>query len=143
MLPFLVRLQAQEVGDGSFKYGFVVIDKSKTEMAAVRLLQNSGDALGWLLCYFHMLQDWERFLSSAESGVSEKKARHAIMMKLAALAHVRDKTVFQGNVSSWHACTATTSSMAQPPQQASPSGHDCRYRISTLRTPLTPRSWHA
>lgn len=55
-------MQAQEVGKGDFKYGRIMIDKSPTEMAAVDLLKRTGDAAGWLLCYFHMLQDWERFI---------------------------------------------------------------------------------
>jgi hypothetical protein len=77
-----------------------VIDKSLTEIAAVKELVGTGDAKDWLLCYFHLLQDWERFLRSAESGIphGRKAERHTVMVSLAALAHVREKTVFESQV---------------------------------------------
>ncbi|EFN56864.1 hypothetical protein CHLNCDRAFT_144489 [Chlorella variabilis] len=50
---------AQAAGDGTFKYKSIMIDKSKTEIAAVDQLVSTGHAEGYLLCYFHFLQDWE------------------------------------------------------------------------------------
>ncbi len=81
-----------------FKYGYIMIDKSKTEMAAVLLLELSNDALGWLLCYFHKLQDWERFLSSSESGVVGKEAQHVVMLALARLTHCKEEAAFKQQV---------------------------------------------
>ena len=89
---------AKELGVPAFTYGHIMIDKSKTEMAAVHLLELSGDALGWLLCYFHMLQDWERFLTSAESGVVGREAQHSVMLALARLAHCREESAFKAQV---------------------------------------------
>lgn len=86
------------MGDGTFKYGDIMIDKSKTEIAAVNQLVSTGDARGWLLCYFHFLQEWERFLTSSESGVSGKEARHSVMVALDRLAHIKDKSVFEEEV---------------------------------------------
>ena len=54
--------------------------------------------LGWLLCYFHYLQDWERFIRSAESGVSGKQEQHFLMLALAFLAHIQDEVLFQEKV---------------------------------------------
>lgn len=97
-------LQAQEVAKElkmeDFKFGYIVIDKSKAEIAAVKLLQLSGDALGWLLCYFHFLQDWERFLTSSKSGVGDRDAQHKIMLELARLAHCKEESAFKAQVGS-------------------------------------------
>lgn len=82
-----------------FKYGYIVIDKCKAEIAAVKLLQLSGDAVGWLLCYFHFLQDWERFLTSSQSGVAERADQHSVMLELARLAHCREESAFKAQVS--------------------------------------------
>ena len=97
--PCCCYVQARDAGDGTFQYRYIMMDKSRTEIAAVKQLTLSGDARLYLLCYFHMLQDWERFLSSAESGVREKGARHAILVDLAALAHQRDQKVFEEKAS--------------------------------------------
>lgn len=95
-------MQANEegkvLGVEAFTYGHIMIDKSKTEMAAVHLLELSGDALGWLLCYFHMLQDWERFLTSVESGVVGREAQHNVMVALAGLTHCREESAFKAQV---------------------------------------------
>lgn len=93
-----VLLQAREASGSDFTYGFIMIDKAKAEMAAVRLLELTLDALGWLLCYFHYLQDWERFIRSAESGVSGKQEQHFLMLALAFLAHIQDEVLFQEKV---------------------------------------------
>ena len=91
-------LQArQEEGGRDFTYGWIMIDKSKTEMAAIRLLELSGDAKGWLLCYFHFLQDWERFLISKESEVG-KEEKNSIMVALAQLAHCGNEKLFETKV---------------------------------------------
>ena len=93
------RQQAgQQASRSDFKYGFIMIDKAKAEMAAARQLERTGDALGWLLCYFHYLQDWERYLSGSESGVSGKLAQHSLMLTLACLAHVSNEALFQEKV---------------------------------------------
>ena len=81
-----------------FKFGYIMIDKSKQEMAAVRQLQLTGDATDFLLCYFHFLQEWERFLRSSESGVSERGMQHRILVELAALAHVQEQSLFKQKV---------------------------------------------
>lgn len=78
-----------------------MIDKSKQEMAAVRQLVLTGDADDYLLCYFHFLQDWERFLRSKDSGVSGREMQHRLLLELAALAHVRDEGLFNNQVSAW------------------------------------------
>ncbi|EFN51443.1 hypothetical protein CHLNCDRAFT_140162 [Chlorella variabilis] len=85
---------AQAAGDGTFKYKSIMIDKSKTEIAAVDQLVSTGHAEGYLLCYFHFLQDWERFLSSGDAGVP-KAERHRIMLALARLAHMQDQAPFK------------------------------------------------
>ena len=93
-------LQARAATNSGFTYGRIMIDKARAEMAAVRLLELEDLALGFLLCYFHFLQDWERFLRSAESGIpsADKELRHCIMLSLAALANVRDEKLFQEKV---------------------------------------------
>jgi len=93
-------LQAQQAGGApEFKYSWIMIDKSKTEIAAVRLLVLAGNAKGHLLCYFHFLQDWERFLVSKESGVS-KQEKNDIMVDLAELMHCGSEEVFKAKASS-------------------------------------------
>ena len=62
-------------------------------------LASTGHAEGYLLCYFHFLQDWERFLSSGDAGVP-KAERHRIMLALARLAHMQDQAPFQQEVGS-------------------------------------------
>lgn len=93
-----VLLQAQEGGQAGFKYGYIMMDKSSQEMAAVRQLVLTGDAIGFLLCYFHVVQDWERFVRSSESGVADKGMQHRVLVELAKLAHSRDKRLFQDKV---------------------------------------------
>ncbi|EFN58954.1 hypothetical protein CHLNCDRAFT_50501 [Chlorella variabilis] len=85
---------AQAAGDGTFKYKSIMIDKSKTEIAAVDQLVSTWHAEGYLLGYFHFLQDWERFLSSGDAGVP-KAERHRIMLALARLAHMQDQAPFK------------------------------------------------
>ena len=91
-------LQAQEGGQAGFKFGYIMMDKSSQEMAAVRQLVLTGDAIGFLLCYFHVLQDWERFVRSSESGVADKGMQHRVLVELAKLAHTRDKRLFEDKV---------------------------------------------
>ncbi|KAL4447704.1 hypothetical protein ABPG75_004954 [Micractinium tetrahymenae] len=81
-------------GKGDFKYGYIMIDKSSTEIAAVRQLVLTGDAKGHLLCYFHYLQDWERFVTSKVSGVS-KEEKNGIMVAMADLQKCGSETVFK------------------------------------------------
>ena len=93
-----VLFQAQEGGDAGFKYGYIMMDKSRQEMAAVRQLVLTGDAINFLLCYFHVVQDWERFVRSSESGVADKGMQHRVLVELAKLAHTRDKRLFEDKV---------------------------------------------
>ncbi|KAL4451780.1 hypothetical protein ABPG75_007442 [Micractinium tetrahymenae] len=81
-------------GKGDFKYGYIMIDKSSTEIAAVRQLVLTGDAKGHLLCYFHYLQDWERFVTSKVSGVS-KEEKNGVMVAMADLQKCGSETVFK------------------------------------------------
>lgn len=67
----------------------VMIDKSTTEIAALTRQQ-----CFWMLCLFHMLQEWERWLKSADSGVRSDD-RVAILADLKALAQERDKEIFK------------------------------------------------
>ena len=71
-----------------------MIDKSKAEMAAISSIPGAK----FLLCYFHLLQDWERFLRSAESGVKSAEQRHAIILQLAQLKQQRDPAMFDFQV---------------------------------------------
>lgn len=69
-----------------------MIDKSQTEMAAIR---NVGAQ--YLLCHFHMLQEAERFLKSGESGLSglgNKARRVSVLLQLAQLQKIVDEDVF-------------------------------------------------
>jgi hypothetical protein len=97
-MPARDALQAQAGGQPDFKYGYIMIDKSKQEMAAVRQLVLTGDATDYLLCYFHFLQEWERFARSSESGLSGKGPQHRVMVELARLAHIRDEALFREKV---------------------------------------------
>lgn len=83
-------MQARAAGDGQFAFKYVMIDKSKAEMAAISSLQ-----LKFLLCYFHLLQDWERFLRGSESGVRSGEERHLIMLNVASLKKQRDHAIFE------------------------------------------------
>lgn len=71
-----------------------MIDKSKAEMAAIR---ESG--VTFLLCYFHVLQDWERFLRSSSSGVRSAEDRHGVILSIARLKQQRDQALFDKEVS--------------------------------------------
>lgn len=82
----------------------MIIDNSSTEKAAVRQLELTQDARGFLLCYFHFLQDWERFIISKESAVS-KLEKNGIMVELRELMHCRSEELFKKKVGG-HACTA-------------------------------------
>ena len=87
-------LQARAGGKPGFKYGYIMIDKSRQEMAAIRQLVLTGDATGYLLCYFHFLQEWERLVRSNECGVSGKPMQHRVLKELADLANTRDRALF-------------------------------------------------
>ena len=94
-LPRSPCLQARSEGDSTFVYGFIMIDKAKVEMAAVDDLKRCGEAAGYLLCYFHFLQEWERFIRSAESGVSCRAMQNAAMVCLSSLARLKESTIFK------------------------------------------------
>lgn len=92
-------MQAQQAGDGEFAFEYVMVDKAKAEMAAITSISAK-----YLLCYFHLLQDWERFLRSAASGVRSLEDRHGIMCSLRKLKEQRNEALFQHEVSRywWH-----------------------------------------
>ena len=79
--------------------------QARNEIAAIKQLVSTGDAMSWLLCYFHFLQEWERFLRSAESGVVGKEAQHRVLRSLAHLVHVQSERMFKEKVgaNSWPA----------------------------------------
>ena len=92
------HLQAREHGGGDFKYGYIMVDKSATEIAAIKQLVSTGDAKDWQLCYFHFLQGWERFLRTRGSGAAGAAARHQVIVALAALVHTTSEALFQSEV---------------------------------------------
>jgi hypothetical protein len=53
--PHLRPLPPQAIG-APFKFGLIMIDKSKAEIKAIASLRQAGLADGHLLCKFHMLQ---------------------------------------------------------------------------------------
>lgn len=67
-----------------------MIDKSPTEM---RALEDCG--MRYFLCLFHVLQAWERFVRSADGGVTSKDVRKAILADIIALAKCADAAAFQ------------------------------------------------
>jgi hypothetical protein len=87
-------MQAQRAGDSTFKYKFIMMDKSKAEMAAAKSI-----GAKFLLCYFHFLQEAERFLRGSTSGVKTPEDRHKIMLSLANLKRQRNEAIFKKEVS--------------------------------------------
>ena len=85
--------------DSTFKYHTVMIDKAKQEIAAVNVLASKGLARRWLLCYFHFLQEWERFIVSKESSVNGRPSQQLVVSMLADLAQLKDRAVFEVEVS--------------------------------------------
>ena len=100
--PILPLLQARKEGDGTFSYKFIMMDKSKAEMAA-------ANAIGaeFLLCYFHFLQEAERFCRGSTSGVKSPEDRHAIIISLASLAKQRNEAIFNKEVRTQRHCVAS------------------------------------
>jgi hypothetical protein len=68
---------------------YAMIDKSPTEMKAL-----SDCAIIYFLCYFHVLQAWERFLRSAASKVSNKDSRNSVLADVMHLAKSVDEPTF-------------------------------------------------
>ena len=71
-----------------FDYGYIIVDKSKHEIAAVRQLVLISAASKYQLCYFYFLQEWERFVRCSESGDTGKPMQHCVLRELADLAHM-------------------------------------------------------
>jgi hypothetical protein len=70
-----------------------MIDKSGIEISAIEAIGSK-----YLLCKFHMLQEWERFLKSAESGVSgpkNKDTRKRILWRLSGIQKLETETTFK------------------------------------------------
>lgn len=134
----------------TFKYGKIMVDKAKNEIAAIRLLELAGEADGHLLCYFHFLQEWERFLRSAESGVSGKEAQHRVIVGLAHLVHVRSEEMFTAKVSSRGAPSPRHPPMlmpqplpAHPPPLAAPSWSLASLSLALHPPTLQLSAWYA
>lgn len=68
----------------------VMIDKSKAEISALGSL-----GIKYLLCLFHKLQEWERFLKKSEAGVKDPEERVAILRALKELAQTKDMEWFK------------------------------------------------
>ena len=73
-----------------FRWGFIMIDKLQTEISAIK---QAGAK--YLLCYFHVCQEWERFLKSSSSGVRDKKAQHHILIEIMGIKKARSSATFQ------------------------------------------------
>ncbi|PSC75998.1 hypothetical protein C2E20_1680 [Micractinium conductrix] len=87
---------AKAVGP-DFAFGWIMIDCSKAEMAAIGRLVLKGLAAGFLLCKFHFLQSIEQFCKTAGSGVHGKEgqlSRLRIYGHIIALQAIRDKSTF-------------------------------------------------
>jgi hypothetical protein len=72
-----------------------MIDKSQTEISAIKAI-----GAKYLLCKFHMLQDWERFLKSTQSGMhgrTNQRWRQTTLWELSALQLLTDRGVFEAN----------------------------------------------
>ena len=70
-----------------------MIDKSTAEIAAIKAL-----GARYLLCKFHFLQEADRWMKTAESGVAGKTAsdlRSAVVHRLIRLQFLRDKASFE------------------------------------------------
>lgn len=103
-------MEAIEQSCGGFLPRSIMMDKSKAEMAAMRKLN-----IHFLLCFFHLLQDWERFLRTCKSGVSgvsleAKKARREILDDVKRLKQSSDRSIFIKRVAEfkikWARCPA-------------------------------------
>ena len=72
-----IRTDFAEVDTMPFSFSYAMIDKSKAEMAACREL-----GIKSVLCFFHVLQELQRFVRSAESGVKGKSDQQRIMREV-------------------------------------------------------------
>lgn len=70
---------------------YAMIDKSAT-VTEILALHNCG--IEYFLCLFHVLQAWERFVRSADGGVSNKGVRKAILTDINILARTADEATF-------------------------------------------------
>ena len=86
-------LQARAVGDGDFSFKYIMIDKSKAERSAIVSI-----GAKFLSCFFHLLQDWERFLKSSDSGVRSAEDRHDIIVNVAHLKQQHDSAIYDREV---------------------------------------------
>eukprot|EP00611_Tribonema_gayanum_P026463 TRINITY_DN630_c0_g1_i7.p1 TRINITY_DN630_c0_g1~~TRINITY_DN630_c0_g1_i7.p1 ORF type:complete len:600 (-),score=121.78 TRINITY_DN630_c0_g1_i7:81-1880(-) len=68
---------------------YAMIDKSPTEMRAL-----DDCSIQYFLCFFHVLQAWERFVRSADGGVRDQGMRKAILANIKKLAGIRDRANF-------------------------------------------------
>jgi hypothetical protein len=86
----LLRLLTQVAGQNiSIPLVNAMIDKSATEICALTQL-----GMQHFLCLFHLLQDWERYLRSAESGVKLAEDRLQILADLKQLAATKELAAF-------------------------------------------------
>jgi hypothetical protein len=78
----------------------IMMDKDKAQIAACKLL-----GIIHLLCKFHMLQDFDRFLSSTSSGVhgpGNRPLRHSILQNISSLQTHREELVFKAEETLLH-----------------------------------------
>ena len=79
-----------EVGGGECRFKNMMIDKSKAEMSGLSLLE-----IFWVLCWFHVLQELQRFLRSAESGVRNKEEQQRILREIEELKLCKSRAQFE------------------------------------------------
>lgn len=74
-----IREDFAEQDSEPFQFSHAMIDKSKAEIAACNELN-----IFYVLCYFHVLQELQRFLRSSESGVTAKADHQRIICEIEA-----------------------------------------------------------
>jgi hypothetical protein len=74
----------------SFDFTYFLVDKAKAAMSAI-----GKEGHKFILCYFHMLQDFERFAKTRDSGIKSKEERALLLLGMAALRDIDDETVFK------------------------------------------------
>jgi hypothetical protein len=97
---FLQQLKAavRRLPDGGdFKWGRIMIDKSRTEAAAIRAC---GEQFGY--CYFHFLQEWERFARSGRVGIKDATTRADLLQDLATLKRQGTEVLFKQQASQFY-----------------------------------------
>ena len=73
-------------------FSHIMMDKDRAQISACDELN-----IFWLLCKFHMLQDFDRYIASTSSGVpcSNSTMRTSILRRLSSLQALADEAVFK------------------------------------------------